>query len=662
MRLVPALILLACLLSACADDPPTAVAPTEPGSQGNSPPTDDTQRANRAVLDRLPFGDRSDFEDADRGLVAREDRVVIRGAEGKLIWDTDAYGFETGDAPGSVNPSLWRQAQLNNRHGLYEVAPGIHQVRGYDLSNMSIIQGASGWILVDPLTSRETAAAALAMAKKHLGDAPIVAIILTHSHVDHFGGIQAVVGAEDVASGKVRVIAPAGFVEEATSENVLAGVAMGRRASFMYGFALERGPLGHVGSGLGKAPATGTFGVLPPTDLIDRTPQAMEIDGVRFVFQYAPESEAPAELTFYLPDQKAFCGAEVVSHNLHNLYTLRGAKVRDALKWSGYIHEAIDLFGEAEVLFASHHWPTWGNERVIANLKKQRDIYKYIHDQTLRLANAGHTPREIAELIELPESLRTNFATRGYYGTVKHNAKAVYQWYFGWYDGNPANLDPLPPAEAGAKYVELMGGPESVLEKARASFDKGEYRWTATLLDHLVFAAPNNKQARELLANTYDQLGYQAESGPWRDVYLSAALELRNGNSGSGVDIAGAADLLRHMPIHRFFDAMGARIDGIEAADNDLKINFHFTDLDESIAVQVENGVLNYRVGITRPRSRCHVEADPRLLAAPDVGQSRPARDDLLGRPRTSEGSRLKLMSFFSLMEQPQGAFNMVTP
>jgi alkyl sulfatase BDS1-like metallo-beta-lactamase superfamily hydrolase len=430
--------------------------------------TEHSRRANDAVAASLPLADRGDFEAAARGLIERDPDLVIRADDGRVIWNMKAFDFVQGEAPPSVNPSLWRQAQLNNHYGLFEVADGIYQVRGYDLSNMSLIRGRTGWIVVDPLTSRETATAALAMARKHLGDDPIVAVILTHSHIDHFGGIRGVVSEEDIASGKIRVIAPHGFVEEATSANVLAGVAMGRRSSFMYGFDLERGPRGHVDSGLGKSPARGEFGVLPPTDVIDRTPQPMEIDGVRFVFQYAPESEAPAELTFYLPDHKAFCGAEVVSRNLHNLYTLRGAKVRDALKWSGYIGEAIDLFGDAEVLFASHHWPTWGNENIIDYLKKQRDTYKYIHDQTLRLANAGYTSQEIAEQLELPESLRTSFPNRGYYGTVRHNSKAVYQWYFGWYDGNPAHLDPLPPAAAATKYVEFMGGAAEVLKKAPA--------------------------------------------------------------------------------------------------------------------------------------------------------------------------------------------------
>ncbi len=645
---------------ACGGKPPPPGS-AQPGSQGNVEPSQHTRKFNQAQRGTLPFSDRTDFEDADRGLISREPDVVIAKDDGELVWNTPAYHFEEGDAPASVHPSLWRQAQLNNRHGLYEVVDGIYQVRGYDLSNMSLIRGRTGWIIVDPLTSRETATAALALARKHLGDAPIVAVILTHSHIDHFGGMQAVVSPEDISTGRIRVIAPQGFVEEATSENVLAGIAMGRRASFMYGFGLERGPRGHVGSGLGKQPARGAFGVLPASDIIDRTPQPMEIDGVRFVFQYAPESEAPAELTFYLPEKKAFCGAEIVSHNMHNLYTLRGAKVRDALKWSGYIDQAIETFSDAEVVYASHHWPTWGNERVMHYLAGQRDTYKYIHDQTLRLANAGFTPREIAEQIELPESLRNVFANRGYYGTVKHNAKAVYQWYFGWYDGNPANLDPLPPQPEAVKYVDFMGGAEAVMQKARASYENGEYRWVATVLNHLVFADPDNGDARELLAQAYDQLAYRAESGPWRDVYLTGALELRHGKTKAAINLADAGDLLRYMPVHRFFDAMAARIDGEKAADENLKLNFTFTDVGESYVLRIANGVLNYRRAEPDPSADVTLRLTRDFWLRLAIG-SAGLREMIFSDDLDVDGSRLKLMSFFSLMDKPDGAFNIVTP
>ncbi|MGH7786044.1 MAG: alkyl/aryl-sulfatase [Candidatus Binatia bacterium] len=658
-RWIPLVCALA--IAACSRDVPLAGDGVVAGSQGQTAASAETARTNRAAVANLPLADRTDFDDAERGRIGGDASVTVRGRDGRIIWDTGAYGFETGEAPESVNPSLWRQAQLNNRHGLFEVAPGLYQVRGYDLSNMSLIRGRSGWIIVDPLTSEETAAAALALARRHLGDDPIVAVIFTHSHVDHFGGIRAVASPEDVAAGKIRIIAPKGFVEEATSENVLAGLAMGRRASFMYGTNLERSERGHVDSGLGKAPARGSLAILPTTDIVDRTPQPMEIDGVPFVFQYAPESEAPAELTFYLPEHKAFCGAEVVSHTMHNLYTLRGAKVRDALRWSGYIDEAIGLFGQAEVLFASHHWPTWGNARVIDYLKKQRDTYKFLHDQTLRLANAGATPMEIAEQLQMPESLRDSFPNRGYYGTVRHNAKAVYQWYFGWYDGNPAHLDPLPPVAAGRKYVEVMGGAAAVLEKAHASFDAGDYRWTATLLDHLVFAEPDNEAARQLLAQTYDQLGYQAESGPWRDVYLTGASELRHGAAGTTIDLKAASALLRAMPIPRLFDAMATRIDADKAAGKVLTINFVFTDLGESYVLTVENSVLHHRAAPPDPQADATFKVTRDLWLQLSTGQAG-LRELLFSDEVQIEGSRLQFLSFLSLLETPNGSFNIVTP
>ncbi len=651
-----------CLVAGgCARDSNGPTLPTSSGAQGNSAPTEHTRRANAAIAEQLRLEDPTDFENAERGLVAREKAVVVRDEQGRTVWDTRQYDFETGAAPDSVHPSLWRQARLNNRHGLFEVVPGVYQVRGYDLANMTIIVGDTGWIVVDPLTTVETAEAALALTRAHLGDAPIKAVILTHSHIDHFGGMAAVGRAEDVASGRVRIIAPKGFAEEATSENVLAGVAMGRRASLMYGFGLERSPRGHVGSGLGKEPARGSFQILAPTDVIDRTPQEIEIDGVDFVFQYAPESEAPAELTFYLPGKKTFCGAEIVSRNMHNLYTLRGAKVRDALRWSGYIDEALQRFDDMEVVFASHHWPTWGREAVVDYLKKQRDGYKFIHDQTLRLANTGKTPREIAEELEFPPALAESFPNRGYYGTLRHNAKAVYQHYFGWYDGNAANLDPLPPEQEARKFVEFMGGRDAVLEKARGAYDEGEYRFTATVLDKVVFANPDDEEARALLARTYDQLAYQSESGPWRDVYLSAALELREGPIGSTIDMKAAANLLREMPVHRFFDAISARIDARAAEGRDMTVNFIFTDLDRSFVLRLENSVLNYREAPPDPDAEVTVALTRDLWLRLATGQAG-LRDLVFSEEIDIDGSRLSLLTFFGLLEAPEANFPIVTP
>ncbi|HEY6130733.1 MAG TPA: alkyl sulfatase dimerization domain-containing protein, partial [Halioglobus sp.] len=526
------------LLLACQDGDSTD---TSSGVQGNTPATASTQRANAKVREELNLGDQRDFEDASRGLIATPPALRIEGPNQTAIWDMPSYRFEQGDAPDTVNPSLWRQAILNNHHGLFKVTDGVYQLRGFDVSNMSLIEGETGWIVVDPLTTRETAGAAIAFAREHLGDKPVSAIIFTHSHLDHFGGVLAVL----VAGENTEIIAPQGFMEEATSENVIAGTTMGRRAMYMYGSQLEHSARGHVDSALGKSPAPGSPGIVAPTRTITTTGESLRIDGVDFIFQNAPGSEAPAELTFYLPQHKAFCGAEVVTHTMHNLYTLRGAQVRDARKWSQYIDEAIGLFPDAEVLFASHNWPIWGNAAIIDYLKKQRDGYKYIHDQTLRLASQGYTPREIAEELRMPASLRESFPNRGYYGTLKHNAKAVYQRYFGWYDGNPANLDPLPPAEAATHYVKMMGGADAILRQAQTDFDNGEYRWVAELLNQLVFAQPDNTAAKSLLAQTYDQLAYQSESAPWRDVYLTGALELRQGAPKAGLGIADAGDLLR---------------------------------------------------------------------------------------------------------------------
>ena len=647
------------LLAACGNRPPSAPAA---GSPSGSAASAATVAANRKVADSLPLADAQDFEDARRGFIATDDPLVIPGVDGGTAWDMSKYAFTNGDAPATVNPSLWRQAKLNLPHGLFKVADGIYQVRGYDISNMTIIEGRTGWIVVDPLTTTQTAGAAIALARKHLGAKPVVAVIFTHSHGDHFGGVEAVLPGDPAAAAAIPIVAPRGFMEEATSENVLAGTAMGRRAMFMYGGALARDAKGHVDTGLGKGLPVGTITIRPPTVLIDRTPQEMELDGVRFVFQYAPESEAPAELTFYLPDLRAWCGAEIVSHTMHNLYTLRGAKVRDALKWSGYIDDALQRFGDMDVEFASHHWPMWGNARIRDYLAAQRDTYRYIHDQTLRLANEGYTSQEIAEQLELPSTLRTRFANRGYYGTVRHNAKAVYQAYFGWYDGNPANLDPLPPEELGKKYVAALGGAQAVLEQGRKAIEAGEYRWAASLLNNLVFADPGNAEAKALLASAYDQLGYQAESGPWRDVYLTGAYELRNGVQGTLVDPRRAAALLSNTPVDRFLTSMAVRLNGPDADGKHMKFNFVFTDVGETHVVELENAVLHHhRVEAAAPGADATVQLTRDLLVRMATGQAS-LKDVVLSDTLKVEGSRLQLLSFLSLLDKPDGRFPIVTP
>jgi alkyl sulfatase BDS1-like metallo-beta-lactamase superfamily hydrolase len=629
--------------------------------QGHSAPTAFTVAANRAVSNSLSLADQQDFEDATRGFIGSDAEVVARSGEGELVWNLPAYDFIDGDAPASVNPSLWRQASLNNIAGLFKVADRVYQVRGYDLANMSVIEGETGWIIVDPLTAKETSAAALALAREHLGDKPVVAVIFTHSHIDHFGGIFGVISEDQYAQGKVRVIAPQGFMEEATSENIIAGIAMNRRALLMYGKNLARSERGHVGSGLGKSPAFGSTGIIEPTESIDATPQVKTIDGLEFVFQNAPSSEAPAELTFSLPQLGAYCGAEIATKTMHNLYTLRGTKIRDALKWSGYINEMIDLSRDAGVYFASHHWPVWGEGNIRAYLEQQRDTYKYMHDQTVRMFNAGMTSREIAEEIALPQSLQKGFSNRGYYGTLRHNSKAVYQGYLGWYDANPANLNSLPPVEAGKRYVDLAGGADALLEKAGAAYDKGEYRWSAELLNHLVFADADNGRAKGLLANTYDQLGYQAESGPWRDVYLAAAYELRHGAPDQVLDMAKLVDMLKRTPVDLFFRSMSVRLNGPKAEDVERSVAVNFSDLDKSYLLQVKNSVMHYT------RISVPVTADATLtlshglfvrMLTGDVG----LRETLTSDDLDVDGSVVDLVRFFSLFDAPDGLFNIVTP
>lgn len=645
------------LLVACGSNQ----LPTEQGADeyGFTAPTEHTLKANQAVAERLPLDDQTDYQDAARGLIATPDSLIVKNAAGENVWNHDAFAFVAGaEAPASVNPSLWRQAQLNHQAGLYKVTDGIYQLRAFDLANLSIIEGDKGWILVDPLTSKETAKAAIDFARQHLGEKPITAIIFTHSHIDHFGGVD---GVMEYAADDVRLIAPVGFMEEATSENVMAGVPMQRRAGYMYGRYLPRSPRGHVDTGLGKEPPfVGSIGIKEPTDIVTETGQTMTVDGVEVVFQNAPGSEAPAELTLYLPESKTFCGGEVVSRNMHNLYTLRGAKVRDALKWAAYIDEALELFGDAEVYFGTHHWPLWGNQNIREFMIAQRDMYKYLHDQTMRMASWGATPNEIANAIEMPSSLQARFASRGYYGTPQHNAKAVYQGYFGWYDGNPANLHPLPETEAGEKFVDYMGGADAILEKAQQDFADGEYRWVAQVLNKLVFAEPNNDAAKALLAKTYDQLGYQAESGPWRDVYLSAAYELRHGAPEEGLNMSNALELMREIPREKFFESMAARLDPTKVDGKDTKVVFNFSDLGESYTLWLSNNVLHHKAG-SDDDADATISLTHELFLQMALGNAG-LKDTLFGDDLQLTGSRLKLLGLLSAVEKPDGKFAIVTP
>ncbi|MFD6133995.1 alkyl/aryl-sulfatase [Isoptericola sp. NPDC056618] len=548
----------------------------------------------QALLDSLPFADRQDFEDATRGLIGRRTPNAITNDAGDVVWDNDTYDFLTGDAPDTVNPSLWRQSQLVAEQGLFEVVEGIYQVRGFDLSNVTFIEGETGVIVLDPLIATETAAAALALYREHRGDRPVTGIIYTHCHVDHFGGVKGVTTQEDVDAGRVPVLAPAEFTEHAVAENVYAGTAMARRAGYMYGAALARGPQAQVGAGLGQTTSTGTVSLIAPTLDITHTGQEETVDGVRMVFQMAPGTEAPAEFLVYFPDHHALCAAEDATHTLHNLLTLRGAVVRDPHAWANYLTETIDLFGgEVETAFASHHWPTWGNARIVEYLALQRDLYAYLHDQTLRLLNKGFVGSEIAEQLQLPPALENAWHARGYYGSVSHNIKAIYQRYMGWYDGNPAHLWQHPPVEQGKRYVEFMGGADAVVEKARASFDAGDFRWVAEVLTHVVFAEPGHAGAKELLADTFEQLGYGAENGTWRSVYLSGSTELRDGNFGTPTATA-APDIIAALTPAMLFDAIAIQVDGPRAWDEKLTIDVVLTDSGERYRLWLRNGVLTY--------------------------------------------------------------------
>ena len=561
------------------------------------PATESTAAANAAAGERLNLSDTADFERARRGLLAQLNPASVGGAVGNVLFDTAAYAFIDGDAPPTVHPSLWRHAAINNIHGLFEVVEGIYQVRGYDISNISFIRSDSGWIVIDPLTVAETASAARGLIDVQFGERPIIAVIYTHSHADHYGGIRGIVTDEEVASGTVRIIAPDGFLDAAVSENVTAGPAMTRRAMYMYGVLLPVGPTGHIDAGLGKTIPLGDRGLIAPTESITESGTVLEIDGISIEFQLTPGTEAPAEMNFYFPDYRAVCMAENCSATLHNVYTPRGAEIRDSLGWSKYIDDALELYlDRSDVAFASHHWPRWGRADIAAFLGGQRDLYRYLHDQTMRLANHGHTALEIAEMMTLPAAIGDEWFNRDYYGTVSHNVKAVYQRYLGWFDANPAHLHELPPVEAANRLVEYMGGAESVLERARDDFASGEYRWVAQVVNHVVFADPMNQAARHLQADALEQLGYQSESGPWRSFYLSGAQELRNGTPSlpgfrSGVSL----DVMSAMTPTMLLDNCAVKLDGPRAAAHTVTFDVEFTDRNETHRVVVASGVLRHR-------------------------------------------------------------------
>jgi alkyl sulfatase BDS1-like metallo-beta-lactamase superfamily hydrolase len=623
-----------------------------------------TRAANAAMAAKLPFADSADFEVAKRGLIAPVPEGIVRTQSGTVLWNLGEYAFVDGElAPATVNPSLWRIARLNMANGLFKVTERLYQLRGFDISNMTVIEGETGLILIDPLTTAEVARAALAHYFSHRPKKPVVAVIYTHSHIDHYGGVRGVIDEADVKAGKVAVIAPDGFMQAATGENVLAGLPMGRRSQFQFGTMLPRGPRGQVDAGLGKSVARGTPGLIAPTQSIVQAIEEHTIDGVRIVFQLAPETEAPAEMHMFYPGLGVLNMAENACPLLHNFIPLRGAVARDPRVWAKYLGDAIALFGkDTEILIGQHHWPTWGREAVIDHLEAQRDLYKHIHDQTLRYMSKGWRPAEIAEAIDLPPGLAERWSVRGYYGTVSHNVKAVYQRYLSWYDGNPCNLHPLPPAPAAAKFVEYMGGGAAVIARAKADFAKGEYRWVAQVMKEVVFAEPDNIEARALCADALEQMGYQAESATWRNAFLYGAQELRHGVFQVPMRGAFSADMLAGLSTDSFFDMLAVRLDSAKAAGQSMVVNWHFTDRDEKLAQTLKHCTLSHRMAEHSPAATASVITSRTVFDAIILGQAKPMEAMASGALKV-EGDATRLAALLAMLEPPgTPMFDVLTP
>ena len=656
-----ALTLVLSLLNSCQAGGPQGTKPASEGISADA--TTFTARANSDVLKQLNFSDRADFDDAQRGFIATIPGGVIKGADGSPIWDLTAFDFlKQQDAPPTVNPLLWRMAQLNLNNGLFQVTDRIYQVRSLDVANMTIVEGDNKIIVIDTLSSIEASGAGLDLYYQQRGQKPIAAVIYTHSHIDHFGGARGLISDEDVRSGAVQVIAPDGFLENAISENIMAGTAMGRRSSFQFGNLLPRGEKGMVDSGVGKAYGSGAFSIMTPSDTIKSTGEKRVIDGVEMVFQMTPGTEAPAEMTIYFPAFRAFDSAELACPLMHNVLTPRGAQVRDANGWAKYLNEAIDLYGDkTDVLFAQHSWPRWGGDRIVSFLKDQRDMYKYLHDQTLRLINHGYTMDEIAETVKLPDSLAKQWYAHGYYGTVSFNVKAIYQRYLGWYDGNPAHLSPLPPVESGKKYVEYMGGPQAVIEMARKDFDKGEYRWVVQVMNQVVFAYPENREARYLEADALEQLGYQAESGTWRSSYLQAANELRNGAPPDKGKISLGRHSIKALTLPMYFDLMAMRLDGPKAEGKRIIVNWDFTDAGEKYVLNLENCALTCTPGRLSSNADATLTLTRATLDSVTAGDTTFPKEITAGNIKVS-GNALKLAELMGLLDSFDWVFNVVTP
>ena len=577
-----------------------------------------TREANASWYKKLDFSDESEKENALRGLIEAPKALIIRGEDGHVVWNAADYDFmkEFAKAPDTANPSLWRNTLFNSYAGLFEVCKGIYQVRGYDMSNVTFIQTKHGWLVFDVLMCQEDMEEAKALMEKHFGPLNIIAVLYSHSHIDHYGGIFGLIKKEDaadarlslaeqLASGKVVVIAPEGFLEHAVSENIYAGSAMGRRAQYQYGTHLHPGEKGRLAIGIGLGQSLGSVGLLPPTYVV-KTNETLKVDGIEIRFQLTPGTEAPAEMNAYFPDYRALWLAENCTGTMHNLYTLRGAQVRDANAWSKYILEAEELFGDkTDVVFQSHNWPHWETEKIKKYMEDTAAVYKYINDQTLHYANQGYTPVEIARMLELPEKLGRVWYVRQYYGTLNHNIKAVYQRYLGWYDANPVNLNLLTPEATGKKWVEYLGDTEAVLAKARKDYGKGEYQWVAQVTKELVFADPNNREARSLCADALEQLGYQAESGIWRNAYLTAALELRCGNQALKGIKTGAGDMKAGMTAEMMLDFIDITTDAVKARDDDFTLNLNISDTGETFFIKRGSGVLLVYKDVKNKKADC---------------------------------------------------------
>jgi alkyl sulfatase BDS1-like metallo-beta-lactamase superfamily hydrolase len=633
---------------------------------GGKPASNETKAANAKLLSELPFANTQEFEDAKAGFIAPlPDNGVIKNDKGQPVYDLSkftAFIAEGKSAPDTVNPSLWRQSQLLMLGGLFKVTDRIYQVRAADLSNITFIEAPEGVVVVDPLISEETAKYALDLYYTHRPKKPVAAVIYSHSHVDHYGGVRGVASEDDVKSGKVKIYAPQGFLDAAVAENVMAGNAMSRRASYMYGNLLPQNPTGQVGAGLGPTTSFGTVTLIPPTDIIKENGEKRMIAGLDFEFWMAPGSEAPSEMFFYIPSMKALCTAEDATHTLHNTYSLRGAKIRDPLAWSKYLNETIFNWGnDVQVLFAPHHWSMTGNKQIVAHLKKQRDLYRYINDQPLRLANHGFRMIEIPEMLQLPKSLQQDWSARGYYGSVNHDMKSTYVHYLGWFNGNPATLHQLPERDAAAKYVEFMGGADAVLEKALKSYQAGDYRWVAQVVNHVVFADPSNKVARELQADALEQMGYQAESGPWRNFYLSGAKELREGVKKQGTPSTASPDTIRAMDLDLLFDYAAMRLNGPKAEGKSMKLNWNFTDTNQQYTLELENEALSHIAGRQANDADATVTLTRAKLNDILLGQTTFKKELDAGNISVA-GNAAALSDLLSMLDSFDFWFNIVTP